>query len=83
MSKGEFLKPQNRSSRMALGVGNPSLGWKINIEDGGFIKIWLTWNLTNREISKSSRKNSQFKKLHLLPVTWVPWGLEGSLYQRL
>ena len=41
--KGEFLKPQNRSSGMAVGVGNSSPGWKISIEDDGFIKIWLTW----------------------------------------
>ena len=48
---------------MALGVGNSSPGWKISIEDGGFIKIWLTWNLTNREILKKTRENSHFKKV--------------------
>ena len=51
--KGDFLKPEKRSSRMALGVGNPSPGWKISIEDDGFIKIWLTcfWR-----IGKSRKK---------------------------
>ena len=50
---------------MALGVGNSSPGWKISIEDDGFIKIWLTWNLTNREISKKNRENGQLKTLYM------------------
>ena len=41
--KGYFLIGFEVSSQMALGVGNPSPGWKISIEDAGFIKIWLTW----------------------------------------
>ena len=46
---------------MALGVGNSSPGWKISIEDDGFIKIWLTWYLTNREISKKLAKTANKK----------------------
>ena len=50
---------------MALGVGDSSLGWKISIEDDGFIKIWLTLYLTNREITKKRGEHRHLIFLHI------------------
>ena len=84
--KSELLKPQNRSSGMALRVENSSPRWKISIANDVFMKIWLTWYLTHRDFSKKSGQNRHFNFLvFVCHFCFFVWGIlfwsRGSLEQ--